>query len=194
LAAAGALDAESYERETGVAPLGGERRMPMCERMCFRPTLEVNGIHSGYGGDGSKTVIPNSAFAKISLRLVPNQSPAQVFEAVKAHIESHCPPGMKASVGEVHIGTPGFRLSLGSPLFMIAKEELDRLDERGSVFVWDGASIPVIGELHRVSGGAPLLVGFGSERDRIHAPNESYGLEQFERTMTWAEMILKALA
>ena len=194
LATAGVPDAEAYEKETGIAPVGGERGLPMCERVCFRPTIEVNGIHSGYAGEGSKTVIPSAAFAKISLRLVPNQSPAQVFDAMKAHIEAHCPAGMKASIGEIHMGSPGFRLSLGSPLFVIAKDELERLDPRGAVFVWEGASIPVVGELHRISGGAPLLVGFGLERDRIHAPNESYGLDQFERAMRWAELILPALA
>lgn len=189
-----ALSPEQYAKELGVEPLGGEPGRSMSERNCFLPTIEVNGIHSGYAGEGSKTVIPCRAFAKISLRLVPNQSPAAVFEAIKAHVEAHCPAGLRASIGEVHLGTPGFRLSLGSPLFMIAREELDKLDARGSVFVWEGASIPVVGALHHISGGAPLLVGFGSEQDRIHAPNESYGLEQFERTMLWAELILKALA
>lgn len=193
LAAEGEPSPEAYERETGVAPVGGEAGVSTVERGCFRPTIEVNGIHSGYAGAGSKTIIPSKAFAKISIRLVPDQSTRHVFECIERHVKAHCPKGMTASIAELHLGAPGFRLNVNAPIFHIAAEELRKLDGRGAVFHWEGASIPVVSELRRVSGGAPLLVGFGQEKDKIHSPNESFGLDQFQRGMTWATLILDAL-
>jgi len=190
----GEITDEEYEKTTGVPPVGGERALLPVDRKCFRATIEVNGIHSGYGGAGSKTIIPARAFAKISARLVPDQSPQHVFDAVKAHVEKHCPAGMTVEITDVHLGASGFRLPLDSPIFWIAKEELEKLDSKGPVFIWEGASIPIVSELRHRSGGAPLLVGFGSERDKIHSPNESFSLDQFVRSMTWATLILQALA
>ncbi|MBQ9430919.1 MAG: M20/M25/M40 family metallo-hydrolase [Kiritimatiellae bacterium] len=187
------FDPEQYEIEVGCPPVGGTEGLPMVMRGSFEPTLEVNGIHGGYGGPGSKTVIPSSAFAKLSVRLVPDQSPAHVFNAIKARLESHCPKGMKLEILEVFEGLPGFRLPIHSPVFRLAADALAKLDQRGPVFVWEGASIPIVSRLKQVSGAAPLLVGFGRECDNIHSPNESFGLDQFLDSMMWATLILKAL-
>lgn len=193
LAREGAGTEEQYEKEIGCPPKGGEKGLDMVMRGSFEPTIDINGIHGGFGGIGSKTIIPASAFAKISCRLVPDQSPAAVFEAIKKHLEEHCPTGMKLEISEACVGLPGFRLSINSPIFRLATDLLKELDPRGSVFHWEGASIPIVSELKSISGAAPLLVGFGREEDNIHSPNESFGLDQFVRCMTWSSLILPAL-
>ena len=185
---------EEYEAAIGCPPEGGTKGMDMTLRGCFEPSLEINGVHSGYGGPGSKTIIPSCAIAKLSVRLVPDQSPAHVFASIKKHLEDHCPRGMKLEIKEAFEGLPGFRFPLDSPIFNLATDVLSKLDPRGAVFRWEGASIPVVSQLKAVSGAAPLLVGFGREGDNIHSPNESYGLDQFLRCMTWSSLILKELA
>jgi acetylornithine deacetylase/succinyl-diaminopimelate desuccinylase-like protein len=189
-----AESAEQYERETGCPWAGGAKGVDPVIRGCFEPTIEVNGVHSGYGGAGSKTVIPSTAIAKLSMRLVPDQSPARVFKALKRHLQEHCPRGMKMELSEVFEGLPGFRLSTDSPVFRLAADVLKELDPRGAVFRWEGASIPIVSQIKQLTGAAPLLVGFGRETDNIHSPNESYGLDQFQRCMTWGSLILSELA
>ena len=188
-----AVSPEEYEKITGVPPVGGEEGLTLTERNSFRPTIEVNGIHSGYGGPGSKTVIPASALAKISMRLVPDQNPDEAMAAVERHLKQHTPRGMKLFIEDLTGEAAGFRLPLASPVFRLAASVLEEIDPRGAVYQWDGASIPVVSTLKTCSGAAPLLVGFGQPEDRIHSPNESYGLNQFARAMAWAEKILAAL-
>jgi amidohydrolase len=188
-----AVSPEEYEKITGVPPVGGEEGLTLTERNSFRPTIEVNGIHSGYGGPGSKTVIPASALAKISMRLVPDQNPGEAMAVVERHLKQHTPRGMKLFIEDLTGEAAGFRLPLASPVFRLAASVLEELDPRGAVYQWDGASIPVVSTLKACSGAAPLLVGFGQPEDRIHSPNESYGLNQFARAMAWGEKILAAL-
>lgn len=193
LAEVSAMDDAAYERETGVAPVGGERGLSVTERNSFRPTIEVNGIHSGYGGPGSKTVIPCSATAKLSMRLVPMQNPKDCLELVVRHLRQRLPMGMKMTVDEITGEAPAMRLPLKSPVFRLAADVLGEIDGRGAVFQWDGASIPIVSTLARISGAAPLLVGFGQGEDRIHSPNESFSWRQFALCRRWAHGILSAL-
>ena len=188
-----AMSDADYARETGVEPLGGEAGLSVTERNSFRPTIEVNGIHSGYGGPGSKTVIPCVALAKLSMRLVPGQNPAQCMELVEHHLRRHTPRGMNLSVEDVTGDAPAMRLPLKSPVFRLAAAVLEEIDPRGAVFQWDGASIPIVSTLARISGAAPLLVGFGQGEDRIHSPNESFSWRQFELGRRWASSIVSAL-
>ena len=185
---------EMYAKDIGTEPCGGQRGKTIVQRNCFEPTIEVNGIHSGYGGPGSKTVIPCQAIAKLSTRLVPGQIPAQTYEAVKRHLKDHCPKGMEVELSELTGDSPGFRLPLASPLFRLAADVLGEMDPRGAVFQWDGASIPVVASIREASGAAPLLVGWGQPEDCIHSPNESYSVRQFEAAKTWAKRILGAFA
>ena len=184
---------ESLEADIGCEPCGGQTGKTLVQRNSFEPTIEVNGIHSGYGGPGAKTVIPSSAFAKISMRLVPGQSPRGAFAAVRAHLEDRCPKGMKISFEDVSEGTAAFRLPLASPLFRLAADVLSEMDPRGPAFQWCGASIPVLSLLREASGAAPLIVGWGQAEDRIHSPNESYSLAQFDKAREWGRRILAAL-
>lgn len=185
---------DSYTREVGCPPHGGERSLEPAIRAGFYPTIEVNGIFSGHSGPGPKTVIPSEAGAKLSMRLVPGQKIDKTLPALKTHLENHCPPGMTISFSEKVTGAPGFRLPIKSPVFKIAQEVLKEIDPRGAVFKWEGASIPVVASLQQICGAAPLLVGFGREEDKIHCPNESFGLDQFVQVMKWAALILEALA
>lgn len=184
---------KDYADDIGCEPCGGQRGKSIVQRNSFEPTIEVNGIHSGYGGPGAKTVIPCEAIAKLSMRLVPGQSPARAIAAVRAHLEARVPRGMRLSIEDVTGGAAGFRLPLASPIFRLADDVLRTMDERGPVFQWDGASIPVVSVLREASGAAPLLVGWGQPDDRIHSPNESYSFTQFAKAREWAVRILSAL-
>ena len=181
-----------YAKDIGTEPCGGQLGKTIVQRNCFEPTVEVNGIHSGYGGPGSKTVIPCQAIAKLSTRLVPGQNPARTFDAIKRHLKDRCPKGMKVELSELTGDAPAFRLPLASPLFRLAADVLGEMDPRGAVFQWDGASIPVIAAIREASGAAPLLVGWGQPEDCIHSPNESYSVRQFEAAKEWGKKILSA--
>ena len=189
----GLPDEAALAGDIGVDPVGGQRGKTVAQRLCFEPTIELNGIHSGYGGPGSKTVIPNTALAKLSMRLVPGQNPRTVFDAVKRHFKDHCPKGAQVDVSDASGFAPGFRLPLASPLFRLAADILGEMDGRGAVFQWDGASIPVVSALKDAAGAAPLLVGWGQGDDNIHSPNESYSLVQFAKAKEWAMRIFAAL-
>ena len=191
-AEAGMANEAAYAADIGCDPVGGQRGKTIVQRNCFEPTIEVNGIHSGYGGAGSKTIIPCEAIAKLSTRLVPGQNPTQTFEAIKRPLKDHCPHGMQVELSELTGDAAGFRLPLNSPLFRLAASILDEMDSRGTVFQWDGASIPVVSVLRTASGAAPLMVGWGQPDDRIHSPNESYSVRQFALAKEWAKRILSA--
>lgn len=188
----GMASEEMYAKDIGTEPCGGQLGKTIVQRNCFEPTVEVNGIHSGYGGPGSKTVIPCQAIAKLSTRLVPGQNPARTFDAIKHHLKDHCPKGMEVELSELTGEAPAFRLPLASPLFRLAADVLGEMDPRGAVFQWDGASIPVIAAIREASGAAPLLVGWGQPEDRIHSPNESYSVRQFLTAKEWGKKILSA--
>ena len=184
---------QAYYDDIGCEPVGGQCGKTLVQRNSFEPTIEVNGIHSGYGGPGGKTVIPAEAFAKISMRLVPGQTPQGAYAAVRKHLEDNCPRGMKLSLEDYNPGAAALRLPLASPAFRLAEAVLSEMDPRGPVFQWDGASIPVISVIREVSGAAPLIVGWGQSEDRIHSPDESYSFKQFDLARDWAKRILGAL-
>ena len=192
-ATAGMANEVALAADIGTDPCGGQLGKTAVQRVCFEPTIEVNGVHSGYGGPGSKTGIPCTAVAKLSTRLVPGQSPQASYDAVKRHLKDHCPRGMTVALSELTGEAPGFRLPMNSPLFRLAADVLAEMDPRGAVFQWDGASIPVVSALRTASGAAPLMVGWGQAEDRIHSPNESYSLRQFALAKDWARRILPAL-
>ena len=188
-----AVSPEEFEQDVGVPPVGGEKGLTLTERNSFRATIEVNGVHSGYGGPGSKTVIPCHALAKLSMRLAPGMNPQNALAAVERHMKANLPPGMKLFLEDVTGEAAGFRLPLASPLFRLASHVLSELDPRGAVYQWDGASIPIVSTLKQLSGAAPLLVGFGQSEDRIHSPNESFGFAQFALCRAWAAKLLSAI-
>jgi acetylornithine deacetylase/succinyl-diaminopimelate desuccinylase-like protein len=188
------FDAEAYVAETGAEPVGGERGVPAQIRLGFRPTIEVNGLHGGYGGPGQKTIIPARAEAKLSARICPDQKPEVCLDAIERHLRRHCPAGVRLTINRGRGGLPGFRLPIDAPAMRLARSILDRMDARGSVVLWEGASIPIVSALRGASGAQALLVGFGREADRIHAPDESYSWEQARMAYMFAGQLFTRLA
>ena len=189
----GASDESVYEADIGCKPCGGEKSKSLVERNSFEPTIEINGIHAGYGGSGAKTIIPSKAIAKVSMRLVPGQTPSRAISAVRKHIENHVAEGITMNLVEVSEGAGALKLSIDSPVFRLVQMLLEEMDSRGPVYQWDGASIPVLTALKEASGAVPIIVGWGEPDDRIHSPNESYSLQQFEKACKWGELITKNL-
>jgi acetylornithine deacetylase/succinyl-diaminopimelate desuccinylase-like protein len=184
------FDAAAYRRETGVPPVAGEKGFSPAERTGFRPCLDINGIHGGYGGAGGKTIIPGSVTAKISARTVAGQDPKLVLDAIVSHLRNHTPEGLRLGISDCYAPGPGFRLDLESKAVRRAGRILESVCGGPVAYLWEGASIPVVARLATVSGAEPLLIGFGEESDRIHAPNESFSLAQFRKGLLFAAAFL----
>lgn len=165
-------------KETGVRELGGEAGYTTLERLWTRPTCEVNGLLSGYTGEGSKTVLPSKAMAKVSCRLVPDQVPAEIIEKMKAHVAQVTPNGVDATVTYLHGGKP-WRAELTGPLYDAARRALATAFEKEPVIVGEGGSIPVVGDFEKILGAPVLLVGFGLPGENAHAPDEWMSEENF---------------
>jgi acetylornithine deacetylase/succinyl-diaminopimelate desuccinylase-like protein len=193
LANAAPIDAAWYEAVTGVSPAGGEQGYTPIDRTAFRPAIDLNGIHSGYGGAGSKTIIPARAEAKISARLVPGQQPERILEAIVAHLRRNVPPGLRLEITEQGVGGPAVRVDLNEPAVKLAREVLSELSDLPPAFLWEGASVPILSHLPAIAGGQAILVGFGREEDRIHAPNESYSITQFKLGYLYTGLFLGRL-
>jgi acetylornithine deacetylase/succinyl-diaminopimelate desuccinylase-like protein len=171
---------EAFREETGAPALGGEKGYSTLERLWIRPTLEVNGLLSGYTGEGSKTVLPSKAMAKVSCRLVPNQHPNRIAELVQAHVERVAPEGIRITVQNLHGGEP-WRASLEGPLHDAAARALERAFGRAPVHGGTGGSIPIVPAFERVLGAPALLMGFGLPGENAHAPDEWMSVENFEK-------------
>jgi acetylornithine deacetylase/succinyl-diaminopimelate desuccinylase-like protein len=193
LANAVAMDPAEYRAQTGVAPVAGELGYTPAERIGFRPSMDVNGVHAGYGGPGSKTIIPAVASAKLSARLVPGQDPRQHLDALVRHIEHNVPPGLRLEITEKKIGGPALRVRPGSPAIRLAGDVLSDVFDATVAYRWEGGSLPILTELAAISGAEPLIVGMGSEDDNIHAPNESFSLDQFRQGYLFTGLFLSRL-
>lgn len=194
LANSSPLDTQALTTQLGTPLIGGEKGWTTQERIGFRPTIEINGIHSGYGGPGSKTIIPSVAIAKITSRLTGKQDPQKTLARIIAHVHKHAPEGVRTEIEESGIGGPAVMLSANSPWIRKAHAILTQLSSNAPVYSWEGGSIPVVAHLAEISGSAPVLVGFGLEEDRIHAPNESFSLEQFKKGFLYASLFLGSIS
>jgi len=173
---------DEFRRDVGAPALGGEKGYTTLERLWTRPTCEVNGLLSGYTGEGAKTVLPAKAMAKVSCRLVPDQDPLEIERLMKAHVARVAPAGVTATVTHLHGGRP-WRADLEGPLFDAARRALAAAFGREPVIVGEGGSIPVVGDFERVLGAPVLLVGFGLPGENAHAPNEWISDENFVKGM-----------
>lgn len=169
-----------FKREIGVRALGGESGKTTLEKLWTRPTCEVNGLLSGYTGEGSKTVLPATAMAKVSFRLVPNQDPDVVERLFRAHVRKVAPPGVTATVHALHGGRP-WRADLGGPLYEAARRALKAAFGREPVIVGEGGSIPVVDDFQRILKAPVLLVGFGLPGENAHAPDEWISMDNVRR-------------
>lgn len=186
------FDDEEFRAEVGAPALGGEVGYNTLERIWIRPTCEVNGLLSGYTGEGSKTVLPSKAMAKVSCRLVPNQDHRRIAELFKAHVEKVTPAGVKVTVQELHGGQP-WRAKIGGPLYEAAARALERAFGRPPVYTGTGGSIPIVPAFEKVLDAPVLLMGFGLPGENAHAPDEWMSVENFEKGTHAAAALLSEL-
>ena len=187
------FDEERFRLEAGSPALGGEEGYTVLERLWTRPTCEVNGLLSGYTGEGAKTVLPAHAMAKVSCRLVPDQDPATIERLMAEHVRRVAPPGVTVTVTHLHGGRP-WRADLQGPLFEAAREALAEVFGRDPVIMGEGGSIPVVGDFEQILGVPVLLVGFGLPGENAHAPNEWLGVENYEKGMKVVAGLLERVA
>jgi len=186
------FDDEHFRAETGAPALGGEAGFSTLERLWMRPTCEINGLLSGYTGEGAKTVLPSKAMAKVSCRLVPDQDPQEIEQLMRAHVERFAPKGVTVTVTHLHGGRP-WRANLEGPLFDAARRALAAAFGREPVITGEGGSIPVVGDFQRILGAPVLLMGFGLPGENAHAPNEWMSEENFTRGLRAVAMLYEGL-
>ncbi len=186
------FDETQWLADLGVERLVGEQDFTPLERTWARPTLEVNGMWSGFIGEGRKTIIPHRADAKITCRLVPHQDPHNVLSAVKAHLEAHCPPGVHLSV-DLGEASPATLTPLQHPAVRAAAQAIKQVFGTDPVYIRMGGSIPVVVTLQDVLKTPTILLGFALPNENFHAPNEHFHLANFYRgaktlAALWAEV------
>ena len=173
---------EEFEREIGVPGVRGEKGYTSQERRSIRPCLDVNGIVGGFTAEGSKTIIPRDARAKVSMRLVPNQRCDKIASLFKAYISKIAPKDVEVEVIEHH-GCNGFLIPVTSKAYKAAARAMGEVYGIEPVPSRGGGSIGILADMQQILGADPLLMGFGLERDFIHSPNESFLLDQLFKGM-----------
>lgn len=171
-------EAEFLATEVGATSLTGEPGYSVLERVWSRPTFEVHGIAGGFTGAGAKTVIPATATAKVSLRLVPKQDPEKVVAAVRAFLLANAPKGIAIEVRVLSAG-PAISVDPSHPAIQVAAKAFSDMLGKPTVFIRSGGSIPVVGDFARHLGIPSILMGFGLPDDGLHSPNEKYRLENY---------------
>lgn len=169
------FDLEAYKKELDIAEVFGEKGYDTSERASIRPTLDVNGIWGGYTGEGAKTVLPSKAYAKISMRLVPNQTSEEISHLFAKHFEAIAPKTVKVKVDFHHGGEP-IVVSIDSVAYRAAERACETTFGRKPIPKREGGSIPIVAMFKRELGLDSLLLGFGLDSDAIHSPNEHYGI------------------
>ena len=167
-----------YKKELNVNALMGENGYTTLERTSIRPTMEVNGIWGGYIGEGAKTVLPSKAFAKISMRLVPNQDPDKITEMFRNHFASIAPPSVTVKVTPHHGGHPAVTPT-DTIEYQAASKAMLKSFGKAPLPQRSGGSIPIVALFESILGIKTVLLGFGLDTDDIHSPNEHYGLFNF---------------
>ena len=172
------FDERRYRNELGAPKLFGERGYTTLERLWARPTFEVNGLLSGFTGDGAKTVIPAVAMAKVSMRLVPDQDPDRIADLFEAHLRKMTPPTVELTVTRMHGGRP-WMTEFDNPFVQAAGRAIEQGFGRRPVFNREGGSIPVVATFQEVLGLPSVLFGVGLPDENAHAPNEKLDLGNF---------------
>lgn len=187
------FDEEAYKKDLGIDAVSGEKGYTTRERASIRPTLDVNGIWGGYTGEGSKTVLPSKASAKISMRLVPNQDWEEISDLFAAHFKAIAPATVKVKVSRHHGGQPYVTPtdSVGYKAAFLAMQEAfgkTPVPTRG------GGSIPIVALFEKELGLKSILFGFGLDSDALHSPNEHYGLFNFYKGIETIPLFYKYFA
>jgi acetylornithine deacetylase/succinyl-diaminopimelate desuccinylase-like protein len=171
-------EAEMLAKEVGSTELTGEPGFGVLERVWARPTLEVHGIAGGFTGAGAKTVIPATATAKVSIRLVPNQDPEKVVAGFKEAVAKATPRGIQTSVNVLSAG-PGLMVNPDHPAIRVAAEAFETMMGRPTVFTRSGGSIPIVGDFNQHLGIPTILMGLGLPDDGLHSPNEKFCIANY---------------
>jgi acetylornithine deacetylase/succinyl-diaminopimelate desuccinylase-like protein len=182
-----------FQAKLGVTSLEGELGYTTLERRWARPTCDVNGLYGGYQGPGPKTVLPHTAGAKLSFRLVPDQDPATVGRQFRDHVRAVCPPGVTYEIID-HSGAPAALVGVDSPGVHAAVRAIEAGFGTKPVFMREGGSIPVVGLLKTQLGVETLLLGWGQNDDNLHGPNEKFSLADFHRGIKASAHLLAELA
>jgi acetylornithine deacetylase/succinyl-diaminopimelate desuccinylase-like protein len=184
---------EEFRAELEVPSLVGEEGYTTLERLWIRPTCDVNGMLCGYTEEGAKTVLPNRAMAKVSFRLVPDQTDAKVRELFEAHVRAVAPEGVTVEIVELHGGRP-WKASVEGPYFEAAAEALEEAFGTKPVPMGGGGSIPIVVEFEEKLGAPALLVGFSLPGCNLHAPNEWLSIENYEKGIGSLAILYEKLA
>ncbi len=183
----------AYKRALQLGDVEGEAGFTTIERTGIRPSLDVNGIWGGYIEEGTKTVIPSKAYAKISMRLVPNQDWKKIAKLFERHFKAIAPKSVKVKVEALHGGMP-YVSPTDMPAYKAAEKAIADTFGRKPLPFYSGGSIPIISGFEQILGIKSLLVGFGLSEDAIHSPNESYGLNQFYKGIDTLPLFYKYFA
>ncbi|MGZ5538288.1 MAG: dipeptidase [Chthoniobacterales bacterium] len=189
------VDVEAeIKKESGVSTLFGEEGYTTAERLWARPTAELNGIGGGYQGQGTKTVLPSHAMAKITFRLVPNQDGPEILELAKKHLRKVCPPGVTVDITDGHSG-PWYLTDPHSAVGEAAQRALrEAFNGKEPALIREGGSIPITAQFRTILGVETLLVGLALADCKAHSPNENFPLENFDAGIRLNKAILKELA
>ena len=187
------LSEEQYRAVTGVPALWGDKRFTIRERLSARPTLDINGLWSGWSGPGPKTIIPQKAGAKLSSRLVANQDPHKIFDLLKSYLESIAPPTVKLEVRLLTTGQAAL-IPFDIPEMQAAARAYERGWGHAPVFTRGGGSIPVVADIAGLLNIPVVMMGYGLDSDGLHSPNEHYSVEMFQRGIETAIVYLEEMA
>ncbi|EOZ96014.1 Acetylornithine deacetylase [Indibacter alkaliphilus LW1] len=172
------FDLDDYKKELDIEDVHGEAGFSTIERVGIRPTLDVNGIWGGYTGEGAKTVLPSKAFAKISMRLVPNQDHKEIAKLFESHFKSIAPASVKVKVIPHHGGEAAV-VSTDTPGYRAADLAIQEAFGKKAIPTREGGSIPICALFQKELGLDPILLGFGLDTDALHSPNEHYGVKNY---------------
>lgn len=187
------FDEVAFRKQLNVEALGGEAGYTTIERRWARPTLDINGLKSGYQGEGAKTVLPAEASAKFSFRLVPRQDLHKIAQGLRQRVAELVPPGLRWDLAEHH-GGPGVVMSLDSPYLQAAASAIEHGFGRRPVFIREGGSIPIVNAFVESLGADVLLLGWGQNDDNPHSPNEKFSLDDYHRGIRASAALWNELA
>jgi len=188
-----AISDDQFKDATGVPGVWGDQRFTIKERVSARPSLDINGMWSGYTGPGPKTIIPASAGAKVSSRLVGNQDPHKIFDVLKRHIESVAPSTVTVEVRLLTTGLPAL-VPFDLPEMQAAARAYEKGWGHQPVFTRGGGSIPIVADIRELLEAPVVMMGYGLDSDGLHSPNEHYTIEMFHRGIETAIVYLEELA
>lgn len=182
-----------YLSKLGMDQPFGESGFSTLERRWARPTCDVNGMLSGYTGEGPKTIVPSKAMAKITCRLAPGQDADAIVKSLEAFVRTNCRPGLSVDFKSDH-GAPGLVFDTSSPYMTAASQAIEQSFGRAPVMIREGGSIPVVTTFRDVLGVDTLLLGWGQNTDNLHSPNEHFSIEDFHRGTRASAWLWKFLA